>query len=61
MTKRAWKVVFLLASGGAVLQLGGCAGQIALILAQNLVSGFLSSALASVVSTAAGDTAGTTP
>jgi hypothetical protein len=62
MSKRTWKVTMLVLCGGTVLQIGGCAGGIGALLAQQLVSGLLSSILAAVVSGALGTAdEGTTP
>ncbi len=59
MTRRFWKVAGLVACGGIVLQLGGCAGAAAVLIAQQLFSGLLSSALSALLAGLVGDGTGT--
>jgi hypothetical protein len=49
MSKRAWKLTALVMCGGVLLQLGGCAGTAAYLLAQQLISGVLSTVLAAAL------------
>lgn len=49
MMKRAWKLTALVMCGGVLLQLGGCAGTAAYLLAQQVFSGVLSTLLAAAL------------
>jgi hypothetical protein len=49
MTKRARMLALLVLSGGVVLQVGGCAQSIALLVAQQVVSGVFTTILANAL------------
>lgn len=49
MARRTWKLTALVMCGGVLLQLGGCGGAAAYILAQQVFSGVLSTLLAGVL------------
>jgi hypothetical protein len=49
MTRRAWKLTALVMCGGVLLQLGGCAGAAAYVLAQQVFSGVVSTLLATAL------------
>jgi hypothetical protein len=49
MKRRTWKTVALLATGGVVLQLGGCGGGLGAVLIQNFVGLIVSAVLSAVL------------
>jgi hypothetical protein len=54
MTKRIGRIAALLACGGVMLQLAGCAGAIGAIVAQQVITGLVSTVLIQVLGQALG-------
>lgn len=57
MNTRKLKIVALLATGGVLLQAGGCAAAAIQIIGQQILSGVLSTILQTLIGSATGSTA----